>query len=83
MKTFAEKIRAERKRLNLSQEEAAALFRDDHGVSLLPVASWREWEYGRRVPPPLLQHFLMQFLARQKPDKNGSWDKRGRPPAED
>lgn len=82
-KTFAEQLRAERKRLNLSQEEAASLFVDSMKAPLLPVATWREWEYGRRNPPPLLQHFMLHFLARQKPDKDGSWDKRGRPPLKD
>ena len=81
--TFAQQIRAERQRLNLSQEEAAALFVDAHKTPLLPVSTWRDWEYRRRAPMPLLQHFVLQFLEKQKPDKEGSWDKRGRPSRED
>ena len=74
MKTFAQQIRAERERLNLSQPETAAL---------IPHLSHRmiaKWEAGGGEPPLWAQALLLAALAKAKPrKKTGHFGKPGNP----
>lgn len=78
--TFAAQLVAHRKRLHLSQKQAAALFVGHAGEPLLHTATWQQWEYDRREPIALVQHFVLRHLAAQQPQEGGSFEKRGRPP---
>ncbi len=57
MKTFAEKIKAARKRLELNQALAAHLV----GVS---KRTWCHWETGTRVPLPPTRKGVLDTLKR-------------------
>ncbi len=56
MKTFAQKIRAARKRLGLSQARAAALV----GVGM---RTYCHWEAATRIPLPPTQEGALKRLA--------------------
>lgn len=81
--TFGARLRAERERLNLSQEEAAALFCGLDGRELLSLGTWRGWECDRRTPPELVQYLVLKYLASARPRKTGSFNARGRPSVKD
>lgn len=57
--TFAQKLLAERDRLNLTQAEAAALLATSK-------SSLEKWEAGVKTPKPLTQEGALARLAKQK-----------------
>lgn len=78
--TFREKLKAQRKRLRRSQEQAAALFAD------LSVRVWNDWEResNPKEPPLWVQALILDKLRAAEPmTEGGQFDKRGRPEAED
>ncbi len=58
MKTYAERIKAARKRLGITQARAAALC----GVSL---RTWSHWERGARLPLPPTRDGVLGRLRRR------------------
>jgi DNA-binding transcriptional regulator YiaG len=60
--TFADTIRSERQRLNLTQAEAAAVLE-------VPARTLWEWEHGKTTPLPVAQEGVIARLKRAKAKK--------------
>lgn len=60
--TFAEKLQSERKRLGLTQPEAAALLD-------VPMRTYWEWEKGRTEPLAIAQEGAMERFRAARPQR--------------
>lgn len=59
METFAEKLKAARAAVELSQQNMADL-------TLIPRRTIQDWEAGVRIPPPYVQRFVLNELTDMK-----------------
>lgn len=58
--TWKQQLKAERKRLNVSQSGLADLLQS------CPVSTVQDWELGRRVPPEWIQRLILAYLSARK-----------------
>jgi len=65
--TFPEKLHDERRRLGLTQAEAAALLDT-------PARTYWEWENKKTAPPAIAQEGAIARLAKAKPRRQNSQD---------
>lgn len=63
METFAEKLKAARAAVELSQQNMADL-------TLIPRRTIQDWEAGVRIPPEYVQRFVLNELQELKGQKN-------------
>ena len=60
--SFPGQLKTARKRLGLTQPEAAALCEE-------PLRTWADWERGETTPKPCHREGILARLSRQKPKR--------------